>query len=83
MHTEAENIPPMHAKNRSTKVTLLGCFQDGFPNRKGEGRCNTIGWRVYDAANQKMTKKQRLCGEQLNSSVIACYKSSMSFGGPV
>jgi hypothetical protein len=57
VHTEAENIPPMHAKNRSTKVTLLGCFLDGFPNREGEGRCNTIGWRVYDAANQKLTKK--------------------------
>ena len=56
VHTEAENIPPMHAKNRSTNVTLLGCFLDGFPNREGEGRCNTIGWRVYDAANQKLTK---------------------------
>ena len=36
-HTEAENILPMHAKNRSTKVTLLGCFLDCFPNREGEG----------------------------------------------
>ena len=57
VHKEAENVPSMHAKNRSTKVTLLGCFLDGFPNREGEGRCNTIGWCVYDAANQKLTKK--------------------------
>jgi hypothetical protein len=57
VHTEPRNIPPMHAPNRSVKVTLLGCYLDGFPNREGEGKCNTVGWRVYDAANQASQMK--------------------------
>ena len=57
VHTEPKFIPPMHAPNRSVKVTLLGCYLDGFPNHEGEGKCNTVGWRVYDAANQALGKK--------------------------
>ena len=56
-HTEQQFIPPMHARNRSMKITLLGCYLDGFPNREGDGKHNTVGWRVYDAANQTLQKK--------------------------
>jgi len=56
-HTEQQFIPPMHARNRSMKITLLGCYLDGFPNREGDGKHNTVGWRVYDAANMTLNKK--------------------------
>jgi hypothetical protein len=57
IYTEQQFIPPMHARNRSMKITLLGCYLGGFPNREGDGKHNTVGRRVYDAANHTLQKK--------------------------
>ena len=83
VHTEAENILPMLAKNRSIKVTLLGVSWMAFLIEKERGNAIPLAGVFMMLPTRNRQRSRTKCGENLNSSVIACYRSSVSFGGPV